>query len=210
MGRPKGVRDADYPAKRAELIRRMSMLVLRRQSARPSFRQLAQAAGVSVPTLRYYFEDRNGAVVAVFEGYFELGFSRLRSLAEPMADLDTSVRDFCKSLVFGLRAPREIRLGDVFAVAIAEGLMEPGLGPATLRFLIDPSVAVLQARLDHHLAVGEMIACDTRAAALMLLSPILIALLHQDHLGGAATSPVDIDALMDEICSAFLRAYGRS
>lgn len=207
MSRPKGARDADYDAKRTGLLRRITARLMRRETARPSFRQLAEAGDVSVPTLRHYFGDRPALIGAILESYLETGRRGLDAVAEPTGSLETSIRDYCAALLAAMRAPREVRLGDVFAVSIAEGLLDAEIGPATLRHIIDPSVEVLRKRLDAHVARGEMIETDTRAAALFLISPLLLAILHQDHLGGHETSPVDLPSAFDSICAAFLRAY---
>ena len=207
MARQKGARDTDYEAKRVTLLRRMAVRTLRPGAARPSFRQLAQAAEVSVPTLRHYFGDRPKAIAAILENYLREGRRGLAAVAEPTGDLGTSIRDYAAALLAAMRAPRAVRLGDVFAVSLAEGLVDGEIGPSALKSIIDPSVEVLRERLDAHVARGEMIATDTRAAALFLLSPLLLAILHQDHLGGRQCSPVDLDTTFESICAAFLRAY---
>jgi len=207
LSRPKGARDGDYDDKRSVLLRRITARLMRRETARPSFRQLAEAGDVSVPTLRHYFGDRPTLMAAILETYLEAGRRGLEAVAEPTGNLETSIRDYCAALLTAMRAPREARLGDVFAVSIAEGLLDAEIGPSTLRYIVDPSVDVLRRRLDAHVARGEMIATDTRAAALFLISPLLLAILHQDHLGGRDTSPVDLPAAFDSICAAFLRAY---
>lgn len=207
VARPKGARDADYEARRGALLRRITSRVMRRETARPSFRQLAEAAEVSVPTLRHYFGDRAKLMAAILDNYLQEGRRGLEAVAEPTGDLATSIRDYCQSLLAAMQAPRDVRLGDVFAVSIAEGLLDGEIGPSALKYIIDPSVDVLKARLDTHVRRGEMIGTDTRAAALFLLSPLLVAILHQDHLGGRETSPVDLQATFDSICAAFLRAY---
>lgn len=207
MSRHKGARDADYDDKRVALLRRMAARTLRAGAARPSFRQLAQAAEVSVPTLRHYFGDRPKAIAAILETYLADGHRGLEAVAEPTGDLETSIRDYAAALLKAMRAPRDVRLGDVFAVSLGEGLLDGEIGPSALTSILDPTVEVLRRRLDAHVARGEMIETDTRAAALFLLSPLLLGILHQDHMGGQSCSPVDLDATFESICAAFLRAY---
>jgi AcrR family transcriptional regulator len=207
MPRLKGARDADYEIKRAVLLERMTVRMMRREIARPSLRQLAEAAGVTVPTLRHYFGSRAEVVRAILAGYRQAGEQRLQAITEPTGDLEQSVRDYARSLIAAVEAPRPVKLGDVFAVSLAEGLLDEEIGPSTLANILDPSVDVLKARLEKHVARGEMVATDTHAAAVLLISPLLIAALHQFHMGGRACSPVDLDAMADEICSAFVRAY---
>ncbi|WP_374471126.1 TetR/AcrR family transcriptional regulator [Phenylobacterium sp.] len=207
MPRPKGARDSDYDQKRAALLERMTRRIMRREVARPSLRQLAEAAGVTVPTLRHYFGGRAEVMTAILEAYRQAGGRRLEMLATPEVPFEESIRQFAFSLLMAVQMPREVKLGDVFAVSIAEGLLDEKIGPAALEHIVDPSVDVLQARLRHHIARGEMIEADTRAAALMLLSPLLLAILHQQHMGGATCNPADLPKMTEELCAAFIRAY---
>jgi AcrR family transcriptional regulator len=205
--RPKGARDADYEDKRRALLARMTARLMRREVARPSLRQLAEAAGVTVPTLKHYFGSRSEIVEAILEEYLRHGHERLKRVAAAELPFAESMREFAHGLIHGMSAQREVRLGDVFAVSLAEGLLDPDLGPAALKHIVDPSVDALAERLRQHTARGEMIATDVNAAALMLLSPILIAVLHQDQLCGARHRPVELARLADEVSAAFVRAY---
>jgi AcrR family transcriptional regulator len=207
LPRPKGAKDADHAEKRSALLQRMMQRIMRREPARPSLRQLAEAAGVSVPTLRHYFGGRAEVVQAILEEYRSLGDQRLRALEHHPGTLEESVRDYVAALIKAVREPRAVRLADVFAVSLAEGMLDRALGPAALAQIVDPSVEALQKRLAGHVARGQMIVTDTRAAALVLLSPLLIAILHQDQMGGAACNPVDLEVLGGQIADAFIRAY---
>ncbi|HEY8615947.1 TetR/AcrR family transcriptional regulator [Phenylobacterium sp.] len=180
---------------------------MRRETARPSLRQLAEAAGVTVPTLRHYFGGRAEVMTAILEAYREAGGKRLEMLAFTEQPFEAAIREFAFSLLMAVQIPREVRLGDVFAVSIAEGLLDAQIGPAALTHIVDPAIDTLQARLRLHIARGEMIDTDTRPAALMLLSPLLLAILHQHHMGGAECNPADLPKVTEEICAAFIRAY---
>lgn len=207
MTRPKGARDTGYEDKRRALLHKMARRMMRPQVARPSLRELAGAAEVSVPTLRHYFGGRPEVIDAVLEECLRLGRQGLdaqRASDKPFAE---SVRDYARALVAALQAVREVPLGDLFAVSLAEGLLDPAISPSTLRHILDPTVETLEARLADHIARGDMIQTDVRAAALMLFSPILMASLHQDQLGGAACRPLSLEALADELSAAFVRAY---
>jgi AcrR family transcriptional regulator len=207
VARPRGARDVDYEEKRQELLRRMTIRVMRRETARPSFRQLAQASGVSVPTLRYYFGDRAGAMGAILESCLREALERLERVAQPVGPFRESIQDYGFSLLQAVRAPRQVKLGDVFAVALAEGLLDAQIGPSALRFIIDPTVDALRRRLAAHIERGEMMNVDTRSAALVLVSPLLLTILHQDHMGGAVCNPADQEQVVSEVCDAFVRAY---
>ena len=69
------------------------------------------------------------------------------------------------------------------------------------------SVLLHGARLAGLVAQRAIVECDTRHAALMLLSPLLLALLHQNDLGGTRCRPLSLPALIDEHVRVFARAY---
>lgn len=209
MPRPKGTRDADYGIRRSELLRGMSRHMMRRDSPRPSLRELASAAGVSVPTLRHYFGARPQVVDAIFEECLKLGQEGLaaqRNAEKPFAE---SIQDYSAALIRALAAGREVRLGDLFAVALGEGLLDVGVSRSTLRHILDPTIIVLEDRLRAHIVRGDMIDTDVRAAALMLISPLLLASLHQHQLSGDRERPMSLNATSEAVSAAFIRAYGK-
>lgn len=207
MPRTKGVRNPDYESKRAELLDRMLPRFVRRDLERPSMRQLAAAANVTVPTLEHYFGRRIDVVTALLDEYRKRGEARLRMVASAEGDFESSMQAFAHGLVFGMQAGGAVRLGDVIAVSLAEGLADPRLGAPALNSIIDPAIDALRERLDHHVANGEMIATNTRAAALMMISPLLMAVLHQDQLGGCNTNPLPLQWLAKEVSASFVRSY---
>lgn len=205
--RPKGHRDASYEAKRRELLRKMSLHMMRREVAWPSLRELAAAADVTVPTLRHYFGGRPAVVDAIFEECLRLGRDGLDAQAVSDQPFAQSMRDYAQALVRALTAVREVRLGDIFAVSLGEGLLDTSISASTLRHILDPTIETLEARLRLHISRGEMVETDTRAAALMLLSPLLLASLHQHQLQGAADRPMKLAEMADDISAAFVRAF---
>src|SRR4029453_8388425 len=64
MARTSGSRNRDYDEKRVALLKHLDARLADLSKARPSFREMAAAAGVSVPTLRHYFRDRDGVLQA--------------------------------------------------------------------------------------------------------------------------------------------------
>jgi AcrR family transcriptional regulator len=208
LARTKGARNADYEAKRRELLGRLLPRFADRTNGRPSFRQFAAAAGVTMPTLRHYFGDRSDVVAALLEEYHRLGERRLERVAQPAGDFETSIHEFAQEVVAGMQAANgPVRLGDVFSASLAEGLMDPEIGPLSLRYILDPGVEALERRLAAHIARGEMRPSDVRAAALALMSPILLAVLHQDQMEGSGERPIALPALALEVAAAFIRAY---
>ena len=207
MSRPKGSRDADHEAKRRDLLSKMTLHMVRREGARLSLRELAMAAEVSVPTLRHYFGDRAQTIDAVLAECLRRGRPGLDAQRRSDQPFDQSVGDYAADLVLALTAPKTVRLGDVFAISLAEGFLDPSMGPSALTHILDPTIEALQARLADHVARGEMIATDLRSAAIVLISPLLMACLHQQQLRGQATSPLVIARLREDVAAAFVRAY---
>jgi AcrR family transcriptional regulator len=206
MARPKGSRDAGYADRRASLLRRLADRLARFDGARPSLSQLAVAAGVTIPTLKYYFGGRDAVVDAVLLDCRRRGEPFMQAAAAaPDGGLRASVQDFLIGFSGGLmRAP----VGDVMAFALVEGLLSRSLGPRVAAEVLDPAADALEARLSAHVARGEMTASvDLRHAALMLLSPVIVAALHQKHLCGSAGRPLDMDALCDSLADGFAAAY---
>jgi AcrR family transcriptional regulator len=202
LARTKGVRNADYEAKRRELLARMLPRFVDRAQGRPSFRQFAAAAGVTMPTLRHYFGGRADVVGAILEAYREAGSKRLERASRPAGPFAVSVRDFVDNFILGMRSE-----SDMFASTLAEGLVDAEIGPRVLQYLLDPALEALQSRLSAHVASGEMRDGDLRAASMMLFSSLLVAVMHQDQMGGAASSPVDLETTAHDIADAFVRAW---
>ena len=185
----------------------MRLHMMHRKAPRPSLRELAAAAGVTVPTLRHYFGPRPKVVEAIFEECLRLGRDGLDAQGRSDRPFEESIEDYTRALIGALRAEHDVKLGDIFAVSLGEGLLDPGVSASTLRFIIDPTVDTLENRLGDHIARGEMIETDARAAALMLISPLLLAFLHQEQMCGASTRPLSLDALAETLAAAFVRAY---
>ncbi|MDB5448042.1 MAG: TetR/AcrR family transcriptional regulator [Phenylobacterium sp.] len=207
LPRAKGVKNADYEAKRRELLARMLPRFARLDLERPSLRQLAAAAEVTAPTLQHYFGDRTGVIGALLAEYRRRGEARLGLVSKAKGPFKASVREFSMEFVFGLQAQGPVRLGDVLAASLCEGLADPQVSPHALAFIVDPAVDSLVARLEEHIGKGEMIQTDVRAAALMLLSPLLLAVLHQDQMNGRDSRRIELNALADQVSQAFVRAY---
>jgi AcrR family transcriptional regulator len=181
--------------------------MMRRETPRPSLRELASAAGVSVPTLRHYFGARPQVIDAIFEECLRLGRDGLDAQRRSEKPFDDSIHDYSRALIRALAMEREVRLGDLIAVSLGEGLLDVGISRSTLQHIIDPTIEALEARLRTHIERGEMIDTDARAAALMLVSPLLLASLHQDQLHGAAHHPMCLETTAETVSAAFVRAY---
>ena len=207
MPRAKGVKNADYEVKRGELLDRMLPRFARLDLERPSLRQLAAAADVTAPTLQHYFGDRTGVVAALLEEYRRRGEARLGMVSRAAGPFSASMRDFAVSFVFGMQAQGAVRLGDMVGASLCEGLADPQVSPLTLAYIVDPTIDTLVTRLEEHVRLGDMVAADLRAAALMLLGPLILGILHQDQMGGRNSRRIELVALAEQTAAAFARAY---
>ncbi len=205
MPRPKGARDADYAVKRSALLRKLSARLIQLDDTRPSLRQLAIAAGVTVPTLRHYFGDREDLVQAVLEEFFIDGERYLERGAEPDGELDHSIRAFLTR--FAQVLVEGPKLGDMIAIAFLEGFYSPRLGPAALNYVIEPPLQAMEKRLAAHQARGELGEVDLRCAALMLLSPLVVGCMHQQQMFGDQVRPLHFAPVIDAAVVSFMKAY---
>lgn len=207
MARPAGARNAQFEERRNGLISKaMERLALQTGEA-PSFRELALAAGVSVATLRHYFGSREALIKAVFSHYLREGerhLARTRTIEQSPGDVEASIKDFLQRVVRGWT---QGYVGHLHRIGLAEGLRHPATALDYLQDLLEPTLQALETRLANHASRGDIVTCDTRHAALMLLSPLMLALLHQHDLGGTRCRPLALPALIDEHVKVFLRAY---
>jgi AcrR family transcriptional regulator len=209
MARPTGARNAQFEERRAALIARARERLSLQGGEPPSFRELALAAGVSVATLRHYFGSREALIKAVFVHYLREGqrhLERTRALEVTDADFEASIRDFLQRVVRGWTVGS---VGSLHRIGLAEGLRHPGTALDYLQGVLEPTLQALETRLAASIERGEIIECDTRHAALLLLSPLLLALLHQHDLGGTRCRPLALPMLIDEHVKVFARAYCR-
>lgn len=205
MARPAGTRNQGFDEKRDALAFALVPRVMTPPT--PSFRELADAAGVSVPTLHHYFGDRDGAVRAALEAMHALGARGIeRSATQAIGPLAESLRWF----VDGFRdAWDNCGTGRMVAAGLSEGLGSEAVGPSFVATMLEPSLQAAERRLAVHRERGELVDGDLRHAALALLSPVLLAMLHQGPLGGARCRPLDLDAFLDDHLARFVDAWGK-
>lgn len=169
-------------------------------------RELAGAADVSVPTLRHYFGDRDGVVVAAMAEWFRRGEPYLKDTRQATrGGLRASLMEMMGSLLLGWRV---FGVGKIYGVGLAMGLGHEVIGPAYVNHLLEPLLQAVEGRLAQHREWGELGDFDLRFAALSLVSPVVLALLHQDGLGGSGCRAMDVTALVEAQVDGFVRGYG--
>ncbi len=201
--RTKGSPNADFAEKRRGLVARLRAALLGPDPP-SSLRGLADAAGVTVPTLRHYFGTREGVFAAVFADCRAGGQRELDTSAAPSGPFARSVADLLDHVVGGFRHGGLVEL---HAVGLREGFADRRVAGAYLADVLEPTLAAAAARLDAHIARGDMRPTDARHAALGLVGPVLLLFLHQHALGGSASHPADADRFIADHVRAFVAAH---
>ena len=208
MGRPAGSRSRDHDARREEILARLAARLAQHDAMHASYRELAVAGEVSISTLQHYFGRRADIVAAVLRRAQHNAVPHLELARRADGDFAQSITAFLENLRFGFE---QVGLGDLHALGLVEGLGNTVSGPVMVDAVLEPTIAALTARLAEHQAAGEMRReSDPRHAALMLLSPMIVLLLHQRQLGGAAAYPADLDRFVADHAAAFVRAHRQS
>jgi AcrR family transcriptional regulator len=223
MARPTGTRNPGYDDKRRSLARAAMEPIFDLGGLPLSLRQTARAAGVSVPTMRHYFGDLDGVIAAAFELIEEDGeVYRRRAAGQEVAQAvgtADAVREGSEPieldpfpvsvrwLVDYVRKGWGAGLDVLHAAGLARGLESRERGEAYVQSLLEPMLQAAEARLRLHIERGEMIAGDVRFAALSLMSPVLLALLHQEGLAGNRCRPMNITAFIEAHVAGFVRGY---
>lgn len=203
MSRPSGSRNADFEASRTAILDRVVHAVAS-QPERSSFAELAAASGVSRTTLRHYFRTREDLLRAMLEHMSVL--SARAGAAHPISpalSLEDALRLALHQLVFAWR----VGVGSLIAAGLVWGIAHDELGPAYVTNLLEPMLTSFEAHIAARLTDADGDADRARHAALALVSPVLVALLHQEALHGARCRPLDIDVFIESHLQHFLAGW---
>lgn len=203
MTRRVGSRNQRYEERRMELARRLRQRLAK--PGRPGLRELAQAAGVTIPTLKHYFGDRDGIIKGVLDAHSAFSGPHMQALRLPSGPFAKSMFEAAAYVDLGLSIPV---VTELHTAGILEGVVHEEIGPYYLSTMLEPVLQGVEVRLSAHLARGEMRQADLRTAALELVAPIYVAHLHQRLLGGDKLRPLDTAVHRSEHVEAFIRAYG--
>ncbi|MFO0608550.1 MAG: TetR/AcrR family transcriptional regulator [Polyangiales bacterium] len=205
MSRPPGSRNADFDQTRADLLDRVVHAVARHPE-RSSFAELAEASGVSRTTLRHYFTSRDELLHAMLAHMRTL--SDRAGAAHPVSaalPLEEALRLALHQLVFAWR----VGVGSLFAAGLLWGLGDEALGPAYVTHLLEPMLASFEGHIAARLDADGGPRPDARHASLALVSPVVLALLHQESLHGVKCRPLDLDVFVEEHLQRFLAGWCR-
>lgn len=205
MARPAGSRNRDYEAERQRLALSLAPALLQRDGVSTSVRELASAAGVSVPTLVHYFGSREGAWRAAVEALGALGAEHVaRAAAEDHGPPGPSTRWLLDAFV---EAWTRFGVGAMFGAGLSLGMRSEEVGPAFVNAILEPTLQSAERRIQDHIDRGELPAMDVRIAALALLSPVVLALLHQGALGGDRCRPLEMRRVLDAHHEGWMRGW---
>ena len=205
MARPRGSANAGTAERRAAMLDAI-WRAMRDAGGRPlSWREMAAAAGAGPATLAHHFGKRDDVLAAILAAKRAEGAEPLSILATPSdPDPEVSLVAALDHMILGLE---RFDVGDLVALGLREGLYHPALGPRVVEDALEPILEGLAARIDAHVAAGQVApGTDARAVAQMLAGPILMAHLHQSPLGGRATRPTDLVDLARRLVVALVPA----
>lgn len=206
MARKTGDRNRDFETKRQQILDSLQGRLLADDAPRITLNEMAAVAGVSLSSLRHHFGSRSELYAALLQRYGLVG-KRYHELitAPPVGPARESLATMLQMILKGLRHG----VLDIHGVGLSVGMRDNVVGPAYLREILEPTLHAVETRLAQHVQRGDLVACDLRVAALSLLSPILLAAVHQYGLCGDTVRPLVLESLCDEILDGFLRAYGK-
>ena len=195
MPRPVGARNKDFLAKRQALLGKLTDFALSSDLRRPSLRQFAIAAGASEPTLRHYFNDRQGVVLAVLEEIGARGSLIWDTISTPASDQETAIIEYFRISEAGMRHGGFVR---AHAFGIIEGVADDEAGQAYLENVLEPALAAIEKKIQNTPGAPKDPAA-LKAAAFAALSPMLVISMHQDLLGGNKTDPISAEHLFEHL-----------
>lgn len=169
-----------------------------------SFRELADRAEVTIPTLRHYFGNREDVFASIFGDCHKGAENELAIARTPRGKFAGSIRELVAHIAAGFEHGG---LTALHAAGLVEGLRQIDIAGAYLGEVLEPTIEAVQQRLEQHIAKGEMRPVSARHAALALLSPLIVGWLHQQGLGGSAEYPLQMAEFLQTHTDAFVRGY---
>ena len=195
MARTPGARNYNFDAKRSALLDSVITFSLSGEIRRPSLRQLAMAAETSEPTLRHYFTDRKGLVIAMMVELGERAQPIWRQLEEPAGSIEEAVTACFRHALTRMSDDIFVRM---HAFGMVEGMAEPEVGQAYLEYVLEPSLDCVCRKLSGTPGAPDD-AGEIRTAAIAMFSPVIMMCLHQHLLGGRAVAPLDDESTVEQL-----------
>jgi AcrR family transcriptional regulator len=167
-----------------------------------SYSELAAAARTGRTTLRHYFGTHDELLVALMKHWATLGDKH--GLPGPVpTSADDAIRRMARWFVVGWRHG----LALLVERGIQSGIGHDLLGPVFVSYLLEPILNNFEIQIIDWQEAGELAHGSARHAAIELVSPLLVALLHQDSFRGSTCRPLEIDPFVEVHVTRFLRAW---
>lgn len=203
MARTAGSRNHDYDETRRRLATLASRSLVRADGTPSTFRDLARAADVTEPTLKHYFKDHEGLIIAALEVVADES-RRVTSEVERFQELPAE-RALAGYLHRFAEAFRDLGVGAVFSGGLSLGLGHPRVGPAFVASILEPTLVHTEALIIELQKRKQLRQGPAREWAVSLAAPVVLALLHQDPLGGKGVRALDVDAFIETHVALALR-----
>ena len=172
-----------------------------------SMSKIAAAAGVSLPTLKHYFDDYDGVVEAAMAAHADVGRQHYAHLLDPGdRPLEQVLHDWLSGLHL---AWVRFGAGKRLATGLSIGLGSSTRGPLFVNQLLEPTLQAGEILLRRLHQRGDIDAPDVRSASLALVGPVVLALLHQVDLLGSTCRPLDVEAYIKGHIQGWLRGYAK-
>ncbi|HCY56708.1 MAG TPA: hypothetical protein DF715_14725 [Oceanicaulis sp.] len=189
-----------HSERQRELLDMLSVAAVADRSGPVSLRQFAIRAGVSEPTLRHFFKDRQGVVIAILHHFARQAEAWLARSAEAGGNLEDSVKGYLDLALQGFDNSLFVQ---AHAFALVESIHDPVVGRAYLDIVVEPSLKAIEARLAPGIDPGGRNPDRVRHGALTLYSTMLFAILHQRLLHGDEARPLDMSSFFADLVTLF-------
>jgi AcrR family transcriptional regulator len=136
MSRPAGTKNQDHSEKRLALLVSMTKYIECSNNDFPSLRQLSISAGVSDVTLRHYFNDRQGTVIALLKHIRETTVPVRDAMRQPAASVEDAVNAYI-ALAGTMGENETFMRWHVFA--LREAIVDPVVHAAYREHILEPS-----------------------------------------------------------------------
>ena len=204
--RKEGDKNLNHERKKKKLLEKLVQSVIKKGTQAASFRQLAKETRVQVNTLQHYFNTKEELMESIFAEVHEQGKEHIQdalnlSQKNPKDAFRIFLSNISNAWFMGILSP-------IHELGLSIGLENSNLGMSYINHLLEPTLQSLEGLIDELIKLKKIqIRGDVRSAALSLLSPVFLALLHQKTLGGAICRKLDMEAFIELHITLFLSGW---
>lgn len=187
MARPSGVRNADYDEKRQRLLDKLTSHVLENDVDRPSLRQFSIVAETSEPTLKHYFDDRTGLIIAIFENFNRLSEPLKAAFRGPFDSITDAVNIY-SARAARMSSDKGYTYGNLFMMR--ECLSDPSIFKEYVKHITEPAIEALAEGFVRSKG-GPRNLTHARTAAKMIVTNAMGLTFQKHILGDDDKEPLD-------------------